>query len=154
MTEQRQRFDWVLLVALVIDSIALALLEMFFLPLRFDGTLLPDWGSWPFPVTAAVALVTMPPLISRAAGVSSRLLVAGAPLWAWLITIGVVGVVGTENMVLVEDWRTLLLLACGAMPAAVALGNSLARKSIDRASASASSTGSDGAAGSRASRTG
>jgi hypothetical protein len=124
----RRRVDWVVLVALVVDSIALALLEVFFLPLRFDGLLLPNWGSWPFPITAAVALVTMPLLVSRAVGVSARLLAGGAPLRAWLITIGVVGVVGPENMVLLEDWRTLLLLACGALPAAVALGNSLARR--------------------------
>ncbi|HEX9337215.1 MAG TPA: hypothetical protein VF892_15065, partial [Pseudonocardiaceae bacterium] len=75
-----------------------------------------------------VALVTMPLLVSRAAGVSARLLVAGAPLWAWLVTIGVVGIVGPENMVLLQDWRTLLLLACGTLPAALALGNAVARR--------------------------
>jgi hypothetical protein len=132
----RPRFDWLLLVALVIDAVALALLEVFFLPLRFDGRLLPDWGSWPFPITAVLALVTMPLLITRAAGVSTRLLVAGSPLWAWLLTIGVVGVVGVENLVLLNDWRTLLLLACGALPAAVALGNSLARRHPVRTKAS------------------
>lgn len=146
----RQRFDWLVLVALVIDSIALALLEVFFLPLRFDGRLLPDWGEIPFPVTAIVALITMPLMISRAANVSKRLLVVGAPLWVWLVTIGVVGIVGPENMVLIEDWRTLLLLACGALPAAVALGNSMARRSIS----GASSTGTDGAAERPASNTG
>jgi hypothetical protein len=151
VTGGRPRLDWVLLTVLVIDSVALALIEVFFLPLRFDGTLLPDLGSWPFPITVVVALVTMPLLISRAAGVSGRLLVAGAPLWVWLVTIGVVGVVGTENMVLLEDWRTLLLLACGALPAAVTLGNSVARRSV---SGRVSSSGTGGAAGSRASRTG
>jgi hypothetical protein len=114
----------------VLDAMALALLEVFFLPLRFDGRILPDWGSWPFPITVVLALVTMPPLITRAAGVSARILVAGAPLWAWLITIGVVGTVGPENLVLLNDWRTLLLLACGALPAAIALGNSVARRTI------------------------
>lgn len=122
-----RRFDGLQLGALVIDAIALALLEVFFLPLRFDGLLLPNWGAIPFPVTVVVALVTMPLLVSRAAGVSARLLVAGAPLWAWLVTIGVVGIVGPENMALLQDWRTLLLLACGTLPAALALGNSLAR---------------------------
>jgi hypothetical protein len=151
VTDQRPRLDWVLLTVLVIDSIALGLVEMFFLPLRFDGTLLPDLGSWPFPITVVVALVTMPLLISRAADVSRRLLVAGAPLWTWLVTIGVVGVVGTENMVLLQDWRTLLLLACGALPAAVTLGNSVARRSV---SGRAASSGTGGAAGSRAPRTG
>jgi hypothetical protein len=123
-----RRFDGLQLGALVIDAIALALLEVFFLPLRFDGLLLPNWGAIPFPVTVVVALVTMPWLVSRAAGVSARLLVAGAPLWAWLVTIGVVGLVGPENMTLLQDWRTLLLLACGTLPAALALGSSLARR--------------------------
>jgi hypothetical protein len=127
-----RRFDWVQLGALVIDSIALALLELFFLPLRFDGLLLPNWGAVEFPVTVVVALVTMPWLVSRAAGVSSRLLVAGTPLWAWLLTIGVLGLVGPENQFLLQDWRTLLLLACGALSAAVALGNALGRRSVER----------------------
>lgn len=149
----RERFDWLVLVALVIDSIALALLEVFFLPLRFDGLLLPNWGAVPFPVTVIVALVTMPLMISSAGRVSTRLLVVGAPLWVWLLTIAVVGIVGPENMVLLEDWRTLLLLACGALPAAVTLGNALARRSVSRvAGASSSDTGD--AAGNPASRTG
>ena len=153
MTRRRESFDWLLLAALLVDSIALALLELFFLPLRFDGTLLPDWGSWPFPVTVVVALVTMPMLISRAAMVSTRLLVVGGPLWVWLVTIGVVGVVGPENMTLLEDWRTLLLLACGALPAAVALGNAMAARRI-AVSRPGSSSGSGGADGSPASGTG
>jgi hypothetical protein len=146
----------VLLVVLVLDSVLLALVEVFFLPLRLDGTLLPDLGQVPFPITVVVALVTMPWLISRAATVSGRLLVAGAPLWVWLVTIAVVGTVGAENMVLLQDWRTLLLLACGALPAAVALGNSMGRRSAAarRVSRRESSTGSGDAAGSPARRTG
>jgi hypothetical protein len=127
MTDRRWP-DWVVFAVLVADAVALALLEVFFLPLRFDGRLLPDLGSWPFPITAVVALVTMPALITRAAAVSPRLLVAGAPLWAWLATIAAVGLIGTENMVLLQDWRTLLLVGCGALPAAVALGNAMARR--------------------------
>jgi hypothetical protein len=123
-----RRFDWPQLAALVVDAIALALLELFFLPLRFDGQLLPNWGAVEFPITAVVALITMPLLVSRATSVSARLLVAGAPLWAWLVTIGVIGIVGPENQFLLQDWRTLLLLACGTLPAALALGNGLARR--------------------------
>lgn len=148
----RRPLDWLLLALLVVDSVALALLELFFLPIRFDGTLLPDWGSWPFPVTVVVALVTMPFMISRAADVSTRLLVAGAPLWAWLLTVAVVGFVGIENMVLLQDWRSLLLLAAACLPAAVALGNVMARRAA--ASRSAASSGSGGAADSRAGDTG
>lgn len=123
-----RRFDWFQLLVLIVDAIALALVELFFLPLRFDGHLLPDWGAVEFPITAAVALVTMPWLVSRAASVSNRILVAGAPLWAWLATIGVVGTVGPENQALLPDWRTLLLLACGVLPAALALGSALGRR--------------------------
>jgi hypothetical protein len=147
------RPDWLVLTALVIDAIVLALLEIFFLPMRFDGLLLPHWGSSPpFPIVVVLALVTMPLLVSGAARVSARLLVAGGPLWAWLLTIGVVGFVGPENQALLQDWRTLLLLACGALPAAVALGNGLARRPV--ASRPAPSTGSGGADGSRGRRTG
>lgn len=154
MTGRGRPFDWPLLVALLVDSIALALLELFFLPLRFDGTLLPDWGSWPFPVTVVVALVTMPLLISRAGLVSDRLLVVGAPLWVWLLTIAAVGFLGPENMALLDDWRTLLLLACGTLPAAVALGNAMAAHRVSLNRPSGSGSGSGGADGSRAAGTG
>jgi hypothetical protein len=146
----RRWADWLLLAMLAVDSIALALLELFFLPLRFDGTLLPNWGAFPFPITVVVALVTMPWLIGRAADVSTRVFVAGVPLWVWLATIAVVGIVGPENMVLLGDWRTLLLLACGALPAAVSLGNAMARRVTERGS----SSGTGGADGTAAPRTG
>ncbi|HEX4701693.1 MAG TPA: hypothetical protein VH352_06150 [Pseudonocardiaceae bacterium] len=146
-----ERFDWLVLTALVVDAIVLALLEVFFLPVRFDGRLLPRWGSsTPFPITVVLALVTMPLLVSAAARVSARLLVAGGPLWAWLLTIGVVGFAGPENMVLLQDWRTLLLLACGTLPAAVALGNGLARRPVRHAP----SSGSGDVGGSQDRRTG
>jgi hypothetical protein len=124
----RRVADWLMLLLLVVDAIILALLEMFFLPLRFDGFVLPDLGGWPFPITVVLAGLTMPWLVARAGDASDRILVVGAPLWAWLATLGVVGLVGTENLVLLEDWRTLLLLAAGALPAAVALGNAVGRR--------------------------
>lgn len=123
-----RRFDWLQLLALVVAAISLALLELFFLPLRFDGRLLPNWGAVEFPITAVVALVTMPYLVTRAATVSRRLVVAGAPLWAWLLTIAALGLIGPENQFLLADWRTLLLLACGMLPAALVLGSALGRR--------------------------
>jgi hypothetical protein len=142
---RRRRFDWFLLLVLLVDTVLLALVEVFFLPLRFDGTLLPDLGSWPFPITALLAGVSMPLLVSRAADVSPRLPVAGAPLAVWLVTIGVVGLAGVENMVLLEDWRTLLLLGAGTLPGAVALGNALARRARATAEASGKSGSKSGA---------
>jgi hypothetical protein len=125
----RRPADWLMLLVLMIDAIILAVLELFFLPLRFDGTLLPNLGAWPFPVTTLVAAVTLPWLVTRAGDASGRILVVGAPLWVWLATIGVFGFVGTENLVFLEDWRGLLLLAAGTLPSAVALGNAVGRRS-------------------------
>lgn len=128
----RRTADWLTLLVLVLDAIMLALLEMFFLPLRFDGFELPDLGSWPVPITVVLAAVTMPWLVARAGDSFGRFLVVGAPLWAWLATLGVVGFVGTENMVLIEDWRSLLLLAAGILPAGVALGNAVGRHRLEQ----------------------
>jgi hypothetical protein len=124
----RRTADWLMLLVLVIDAVILALLEMFFLPLRFDGFELPNLGGWPVPVTVVLAAVTMPLLVARAGDASNRVLIVGAPLWAWLATLGVVGFVGTENMALIQDWRSLLLLGAGVLPAGVALGNAVGRR--------------------------
>ena len=54
---------------------------------------------------------------------SPRLSVAASPLLVWLACIGVFGLAGPGgDQVLIEDWRSLLLLACGALPAAVVIG--------------------------------
>jgi hypothetical protein len=129
----RRAADWLMLLVLVVDAIMLALLEMFFLPLRFDGFELPNLGGWPVPVTVVLAAVTMPLLVARAGDASRRVLIVGAPLWAWLATLGVVGFAGTENMALIQDWRSLLLLAAGVLPAGVALGNAVGRRPVQHA---------------------
>ena len=108
--------DWLQLVVLTVDSVLLAVLELFFLPLRLGG-------SVAFPITALVAAITLPLLVNRAAVAGRRPLVAGCPLWAWLLTVAVFGVGGPGgDIVLIADWRALLLLGAGVLPAAVALG--------------------------------
>lgn len=111
---------------LVLDTILLATLELFFLPLRLDGTLLPRLGWIPVPLTVILAVVTTPLLVSRA----GRLVhpkAAFAPLLVWVLTVVVLGLSGPGgDLVLVQDWRALLLLAGGALPAALALGGALA----------------------------
>lgn len=121
------RREIALFALLLVDSAALALVELLYLPLRFDGTLLPlVGGGLPFPVSALVALVTMPWLVGVAARLSTRALVAGGPIVAWVLTLLVLGVLGPGgDRVLIADWRTLLLLACGCLPAAVRLGRLL-----------------------------
>lgn len=113
----------VLLGVLLVDSAVLAVLELLFLPLRFDGYLLPNLDGFPLPVTAVLAAVTTPWLVSLAGGLSDRLSVAAAPLLVWLLCVGVFGLAGPGgDLVLTSDWRALLLFAGGALPAALVLG--------------------------------
>lgn len=117
---------------LMVEAAALALLEVLFLPLRFDGYLLPDWGGFPFPATVLVAAVTTPRLVAAAGRLAPKLSVAGAPLLAWLVAVGALAVGGPGgDMVLVPDWRALLLLLAGALPAAMVLGRVLAEANAE-----------------------
>ncbi|WP_236789237.1 hypothetical protein [Amycolatopsis sp. GM8] len=107
-----------LLVLLLVDTILLAILELFFLPLRA--------GTVPIPVTVLVAIFTTPLLVVQASKLVHRR-AAFAPLALWVVTIVVLGLMGPGgDLVLVQDWRALLLIAGGALPAAFALGGSLA----------------------------
>ncbi|GAA5150652.1 MULTISPECIES: hypothetical protein [Amycolatopsis] len=112
-------FQRVLLVLLLLDTVLLATLELFFLPLRVGGTV-------PLPITVLVAIATTPLLVMLAA----RLVhpkAAFAPLALWVLTIVVLGLTGPGgDLVLIQDWRGLLLIAGGALPAALTLGGSLA----------------------------
>jgi hypothetical protein len=118
----------VVLAVLVLDAMVLAVLELLFLPLRFDGALLPYMlGGMPVPVSALVAALTTPWLVSVAARLSPKLLVAAAPLLGWIVAVAVFGMFGPgRDIVLTEDWRAMLLFACGTLPSAIALGRVLA----------------------------
>ncbi|KAA9162387.1 hypothetical protein FPZ12_012225 [Amycolatopsis acidicola] len=126
MTEEKPFARGGLLALLLLDTVLLATLELFFLPLRLDGTLLPNLGAVPVPVTVVVAIVTTPLLVLQAGKLGWRR-AAIAPLVLWVLTIVVLGLMGPGgDLVLVQDWRALLLIAGGALPAAMALGGSLA----------------------------
>lgn len=113
---------------LVLDAVLLALLEVFFMLLRFDGTALPAVSGWPFPVAAVLALVTTPLLVRRAGQLAPRPAVAGLPLLGWLavVVFGLVSGPGGD-VLLPATWQTLLLVAAGALPGAIALGGVLGR---------------------------
>jgi hypothetical protein len=109
-----------LLAVLLLDSVLLAAVELLFLPLRFDGFLLPDLGGFPLPLPVLLAAATMPWLVSLAGTLSPRLSVAASPLLVWLLCLGVFGLAGPGgDQVLIADWRALLLLATGALPSAM-----------------------------------
>jgi hypothetical protein len=120
---------WLRLSGLLVLSAALAALELLYLPLRLDGYILPMLDGFPLPVTALVAALTLPALISKAGAISTRLAIAGSPLWIWLLCVLVSALPGPGgDVVLIGDWRALLLLACGALPGAVALGGVLSKQ--------------------------
>ena len=125
--------DRVILGALLVDAVVLALVELMFLPLY--------WGAVPLPITAVVAAVTTPMLVVAAGKLSFGTRGAAAPLLVWFVTLFVVGVFGPGgDIVLMSDWRALLLLGGGAVPSAVLLGLVTARQQ-----AQANLTGSSGA---------
>lgn len=108
-----------LLVLLLLDTVLLATLELFFLPLRIDN-------SVPVPFTVVVALVTTPLLVVLAGRLVHRK-AAFSPLVLWVLTVVVLGLTGPGgDLVLIQDWRGLLLIAGGALPAALAMGGALA----------------------------
>ncbi|HEX7305974.1 hypothetical protein [Lentzea sp.] len=125
-----------LLLLLCVEAAVLAVLETMFLPLRFDGTLLPKLGDFPFPVTIAVAVLTTPLLVSWAAALSERVLTAALPLIVWFLTLMVFGYLEPgstrETIVLLQDWRGLLLFAGGMLTGAVAVGAVMARNAANR----------------------
>lgn len=124
--------DWLMWAWLLVCSLLLAVIELFYLPLRFDGTFLPLWlGGFPLPVAALLAAVTLPMLVKRAGTLSPRLLIAGGPLGVWGICVVVSAIPGPGgDIVLVPDWRALLLLGCGALGGAIALGGVIGRAAV------------------------
>ena len=115
-----------LLAALLVDAVLLALLELFFLPVRLDGVFLPKMNDFPLPITAVLAAVTTPLLVSSTAKLV-RPGLSWIPLVVWVLVVMVVGLAGPGgDVVLVQDWRALLLLAGGALPGALVLGGGLA----------------------------
>ncbi|MGQ0842461.1 hypothetical protein [Actinokineospora sp.] len=123
---ERSRYGGLLAVSAV-----LAVFELLYLPLRLDGRVLPEFGSIPFPITVLVAAVTLPWLVVRAGRIVPRTVVAAGPLFVWLATLlAFVLVAPGGDLIVIADWRTLLLLAAGAFPAAVKIGDVLARAAL------------------------
>lgn len=129
--------DQLLLTLLLVNSVLLAVLELFFAPLRLDGTTLPmaDWT--PFPVSLLLAAVTTPWLVSQTARLAAKMeapaMLAGLPLLLWVLTVLVLGLAGPGgDLVLVQDWRGLGLLAAGMVPGALVLGTQLGRNAARR----------------------
>ncbi|ANN15340.1 hypothetical protein SD37_06490 [Amycolatopsis orientalis] len=114
-----------LLVLLCFDALLLGLLELFFLPLRLDGIVLPKLGDAPMPVTVVLAVLTTPLLVRTTAKVI-RPSFSVIPLLVWVLVVLGMGMTGPGgDLVLVQDWRALLLIGGGALPGALVLGGGL-----------------------------
>ncbi len=114
------------LMVLVFDAVALAAVELLYLPLYLPlGS-----GGVPVPVTILLAVVSTRWLVRSAAELGGSRSVAAVPLVVWLLALGVLGVAGPGGDVLLPaDWRSVLLLGGGLFPAAVVLGRALGRSS-------------------------
>ncbi|QFZ16746.1 hypothetical protein [Saccharothrix syringae] len=121
--------DRLALVGIAVAAAVLAVLELFFLPLRLDGTLLPRLNDWPFPITVVPAVVTTPLLVALASRYARTTPGAASPLLVWMGTLLVFGLLGPGgDVLLLADWRTLLLFAGGVLPSAVAVGAFMGRQ--------------------------
>jgi hypothetical protein len=99
--------------------------------LVFDGLLLgaiglvltPMYaGSVPTPVGAILSIAVLPWLVLRAGELDPRPGVAGAPLIAWLLAVGVLGISGPGGDVLLPaTWQSLLLVFGGLFAGLLAL---------------------------------
>ncbi|MCO1576995.1 hypothetical protein M8C13_14650 [Crossiella sp. SN42] len=116
------------LLVLVLDAVLLAWLQLMFLPLRVWDfwPAVPPAYNWPLPVTVLLAVVTTPWLVLAAARCTHRMILVSLPFLAWLGALVVLGVAGPGgDMLLTDDWRSLLLLSVGSLSGAVALGTRL-----------------------------
>jgi hypothetical protein len=129
--------DQLLLTLLLVNAVLLAVLELFFLPLRLDGRLLPELGFVPAPLSLLLAAVSTPWLVSQtgrlAAKMGATAWFAAVPLGLWLLTVVVLGLTGPGgDVVLPQDWRGIGLLAAGTVPGSLMLGAELGRVNAKR----------------------
>lgn len=117
--------DQALLTLMLINTVLLAMLELFFLPLRI--------GTVVAPVSVLVAAVSTPWLVSQTGRLAVKIGApagfAATPLALWLLTVVALGLFGPggDRVLPLWDWRGLALLAAGLVPGALVLGAVLGR---------------------------
>lgn len=120
------RWDRLLLALVLLDAVVLAALELLFLPLRVrdltDGA--PEWSAgWPVPLSILAAAISGPLLVAAASRLTHRPIAAASPLLVWMLAALVIGAFGPGgDVLLLNDWRSVALLAAGTLPGALVLG--------------------------------
>ncbi len=113
-----------MLVALLVISVLLAVLELMFQSLYI--------GPVPVPVGTLMILLSMPWLVGATAELLPSPGGAAAPILVWFLTTAVVGAFGPGgDTLLPAAWQTLLLLFTG-----VTVGLVCFRRAVDRMSTS------------------
>jgi hypothetical protein len=98
--------DSVLLVLLVADGLLLGAFGLVFTPLYTNGI--------PVPMGVVLSVLVLPWLVRQAGEIDARPAVAGAPLIAWMVAVGVLGLFGPGgDVMLLADWQSLLLAVGG-----------------------------------------
>jgi hypothetical protein len=98
--------DTALLVLLVADGLLLGAFGLMFTPLYTNGI--------PVPMGIVLSVLVLPWLVRQAGEIDARPAVAGAPLIAWVVAVGVLGLFGPGgDMMLLADWQSLLLAVGG-----------------------------------------
>jgi hypothetical protein len=111
-----------LLALLVLDGLLLGGIGLVLTPVYVGGV--------PAPVGALLSVVALPWLVLRAGELDPRPAVAGAPLFAWVLAVGVLGLGGPGGDVLLpETWQSLLLVFGGLFAGLLALRRVLVRGS-------------------------
>jgi hypothetical protein len=98
--------DAVLLVLLVVDGLLLGAFGLMFTPLYTNGI--------PVPMGIVLSVLVLPWLVRQAGEIDGRPAVAGAPLTAWVVAVGVLGFFGPGgDAILLTNWQSLALAVGG-----------------------------------------
>jgi hypothetical protein len=98
--------DSALLVLLVVDGLLLGAFGLMFTPLYTNGI--------PVPMGIVLSVLVLPWLVRHAGEIDARPAVAGAPLTAWVVAVGMLGLLGPGgDAMLAANWQSLVLLASG-----------------------------------------
>src|SRR4051812_38378639 len=103
----------VVLALLVVDGVLTGAVGLAFTPFYL--------GAVPAPLGVLLSVLVLPWLVLRAGEVDRRF--AGAPIFAWFVTIAVLGLFGPGgDALLTTTWQSLLLVVRGGVAGAWAVG--------------------------------